>query len=139
MGCAQLEQLDAYIAKKRAIAESYRSGLRDVPGITCMAEADWAFCTHWLFTMLFDEAEYGRSSRSVMHFLADKGIQARPLWQPLHLSPPFRSAESVHTGVAERLNREALSVPSSVGLTPEDLERVVRAVRAAAAQGKKHA
>lgn len=131
VGCAQLEQLDEYVAKKRAVAADYRAAFKDVPGITCMDQAPWASSIFWLFTILVDEARFGRSSRSLMRYLAEQGIQARPLWQPLHLSPPYRSAEALLSGVAERLNRDALSLPSSVGLTRKDFERVVDAVRAA--------
>jgi perosamine synthetase len=132
MGCAQLEQLDAYVARKRKIAGDYRAALSEVGGLTCMDEAPWAFSTHWLFTILVDEAQFGRSSRSLMDCLADSGVQSRPLWQPMHLSPPYRGAQSLQTGIAERLNRDALCLPSSVGLTSSDFERVVDAVREAA-------
>jgi hypothetical protein len=40
-----------------------------------------------------------------------------------------RDAQVIGGGVAERLNRQALSLPSSVGLNDEDQQVVIDAVR----------
>ena len=132
MGCAQLEQLDAFIAKKRAIASRYVEAFRDVPGITPMREAPWAFSAFWLFTVLVDEKAFGSDSRALLRRLADAKIQARPLWQPMHQSAAHAGAWSRPCPVAESIHARALSLPCSVGLTEGDQERVIAAVRAAA-------
>src|SRR5262249_46801846 len=56
MGCAQMEQLPAYIDAKRRIATAYSNALEAVPGITLMREAHWAHCTFWLYTILVDRS-----------------------------------------------------------------------------------
>jgi dTDP-4-amino-4,6-dideoxygalactose transaminase len=56
------------------------------------------------------------------------GIQARPLWRPLHLQPAFRDAQVGPVAVAERLYTRGLSLPCSVGITPEERQDVVDAV-----------
>ena len=127
LGCAQMEKLDEYIIAKRRISETYAEAFVSVPGITCVQEASWASCIFWIFTVLVEEAKYGRSSRSLQKRLGLSGIQARPLWQPLHLSPAHRG-RSFHCPVAERLVRDALSLPSSVGLTISDQHRVIECV-----------
>ncbi len=127
LGCAQMEKLDEYISAKRRIAQTYAEAFASVPGITCVQEASWASCIFWIFTVLVEEAKYGRSSRSLQKRLDLSGIQARPLWQPLHLSPAHRG-RSFHCPVAERLVRDALSLPSSVGLTISDQHRVIECV-----------
>ena len=129
MGCAQMEQLDDYIAAKRRIAATYSEALEVVPGITPMREALWAFSIFWMYTVLVDEAQYGMDSRSLLRRLGEAGIQARPLWQPLHCSPVHASGISSACLVAERLNRDASSLPCSVGLSREALNHVVSAIR----------
>jgi perosamine synthetase len=129
MGCAQLEQLGDYIAAKRRIAANYARALRDVPGITPMQEAEWAFSIFWMYTVLVDEAKYGMSSRALLHNLNDEKIQTRPLWQPMHNSPAHAGSQAYHCDVAERLNREALSLPCSVGLRTDQLAQVVQVVK----------
>ena len=133
MGCAQLEKLDEYIAAKRQLAAAYTQGLADLAGVTPMREAPWAFSNFWMYSVLVEEHRYGLNRRTLMHHLEAARIQTRPLWQPLHLSPAHRGAPATDCAVAERLHRQALSLPCSVGLQRSDQERVIDAVRSAAA------
>jgi perosamine synthetase len=125
MGCAQLESLDEFITTKRRIAEIYGKALAQIPGLTPMREAEWAFSVFWLYTMLVDEKKYGLDSRALMQKLAGKNIQARPFWQPAHLSPAHRGAYAGDCTVAEKLNREGVSLPCSVGLSGSQQEQVL--------------
>ncbi|MBI4538159.1 MAG: LegC family aminotransferase [Gemmatimonadetes bacterium] len=125
LGCAQLEQLDAYMVEKRRIAARYREAFRELCGIDSMREAPWALSIFWLYTILVDESQYGMDSRVLLRRLGEAGIQARPLWQPLHLSKVHAGAQATDCSVAERLNRQALSLPSSVGLSAADQQRVI--------------
>jgi perosamine synthetase len=128
MGCGQMEQLPRFIDLKRSIGETYTQAFGQIPGVRMMAEAAWARSIFWLNTVLIDETEYGVDSRTLMKRLDQRGIQARPLWQPLHKSAAHFHAQSAGGSVADRLNRQALSLPSSVGLSAEDLQLVIRAV-----------
>lgn len=125
LGVAQLERLDEYIGIKRRIAETYAAALRDVPGIAPMREAVWAFSVFWMFTALIDAAQFGMDSRALLRHLDANKIQTRPLWQPVHLSPAHRGMRASDCTVAERLNRDAISLPCSVGLTPQEQQRVI--------------
>ena len=125
MGCAQLEKLDEYIAIKRQIATTYTEAFRNIHGLTPMREAKWAFSIFWMFTILVDEKKYGMTSRELLRRLASQNIQARPLWQPMHLSPAHRGPCVLDCSVAERINRTAISLPCSVGLTKVQQERVI--------------
>jgi perosamine synthetase len=124
LGCAQLEELDAYVNKKRAIAARYRAALPDLP---CQTETPWARATFWLHTILTGQVD----RRLLLRELAAKRIETRPLWQPLHLSPAHKGAEALNGAVAERIYAQALSLPSSVGLGEADQERVIAALRTA--------
>ena len=122
IGCAQMECLSEFIELKRNIADAYAKGFADLPGVTMMQEAVWARSIFWLSTALIDEEEFGEDSRALMKRLAHRGIQARPLWEPLHRSQALRGVQSVGGEVADDINRRALSLPSSVGLTPEQVQ-----------------
>ena len=131
MGCAQLEQVPAYVQAKRAIAERYAAGLADVPGVCVMREAPWAQSAFWMFTVLLEGAIWGADFRPTLKRLAAQQIQTRPLWQPLHQSRAHAGAPAYRCETAERLGRVALSLPCSVGLKPEEQARVIKALRAA--------
>lgn len=129
MGVAQMEKLDEYVDAKRRIATAYRQGLREVPGVIPMQEAPWALSTFWMFTMLVDERKYGIDSRTLIRRLAERQIQTRPLWQPMHRSRAHLHICSEDNWVADRIHQKAVSLPSSVSLTDVYIQRVLNAIR----------
>jgi perosamine synthetase len=133
LGCGQLEALDKNVAARRRIAGRYAEAFADVPGITTMREAEWAHATYWLSTVLVDQDAFGLDSRALLGRLAANGVQSRPLWQPLHLSRPFRDCYAYRCETVVELAASALSLPSSSGLTSEDQETVIAAVAGARA------
>ena len=140
VGCAQLEDVDERVAAKRRIAGVYRDAFSAIDGITVMPEAAWASSARWMYTILVNERDYGLSSRGLLEWLGRKGIQARPLWQPLHLSEAHRGAYAHECSISTRIQGEALSLPSSVGLSPSGQSLVIQgvteaALRPAAARG----
>jgi len=130
LGLAQVERLDEFVVARRAIAARYARSLAHAPGIQFMPEAPWATSNRWLSAVLIDEVEYGRDSRSLMRQLAAGDVQTRPLWQPLHRSPAFGTQDPRSPWVADRLNRDALCLPSSASLTTEDQARVIELITA---------
>lgn len=128
MGCAQLEQLDHYLQIKKQIATDYSAQLATVAGITPMPCPGYGRSAWWLYTVLVDAEQFGIDRKELMRQLAEQNIQTRPLWQPLHLSPAYSGSQSVGTGIAEKLNQAALSLPCSVGLQAMQRERVVGAI-----------
>jgi len=129
VGCAQMEQLDNHILAKRRIATTYTEALKSVPGITPMREAPWAFSVFWMYTILVDEAQYGIDSRRLLCRLSEAGIQARPLWQPLHRSLAHIGLQAYPCRIADWLNQRGVSLPCSVGLRPESQDKLIELIR----------
>ena len=96
-----------------------------------MREAPWARSAFWMYTVLVHRADVRRHQPApARSLLAEAGIQTRPLWQPLHLSAAHRGAFAVDCSVAERLYRQALSLPCSVGLSSVAQAMVISAFTA---------
>ena len=125
LGYGQLLRLDEFVTAKRRIAAAYADGLDGIAGIELPREAPDAFSTFWLYTIHVHADEYGTSSRDLLARLLEAGIQARPLWQPLHRSPALAGSESPGCPVADDLYETGLSLPSSVTITPSDQERII--------------
>ena len=130
LGGAQLEQLDRFVAAKRETARVYAEALGPLGGVTVFGEAPWAVSTFWMFTVLLDPAGWG-DVRDLVRRGNAEGIQLRPLWFPLHWQPAFADCQAYRIEVAERLYARGLSLPCSVGITPEERGRVVEFLRAA--------
>lgn len=129
MGVAQMESLDKYVGAKRGIAERYREGFDDVDGISPPAEADWAKSTFWLNTVLVDRQVFGMDSRALLAKLREAAIETRPFWQPLHTLKPFADCFAYRIEAVNRLHRDGLSLPSSVGLGEKEQAKVIGVIR----------
>ena len=129
MGCAQMEYLAEFVEIKRNIAQRYIHAFSDVEGIVTMSESPSARSSFWLNTILVDESRYGIDSRTLMKRLMRQGVQARPLWEPIHKSLAHSHSPHVGGEVAADLNRRALSLPSSVGISDDEIQTVISAVK----------
>jgi perosamine synthetase len=124
LGCAQLEQLDDFLARKRDLRARYRKGLSDVAGVSLPESAPWAHDSAWLTAIRLDPARFGCDRRALAAALGEAGIQTRPLWQTLHRSAAYAGARAIGGEVADALQEQALCLPSSAGQSLEDVDRV---------------
>jgi perosamine synthetase len=127
LGVAQLEQLDSFVEAKRETAAHYRKALAGVPGVTVVTEAPWGRSTYWMSSVLLDERRCP-DVRALLRQLTSDGIGARPIWRPLHLQPLFAQAQTYRVEVAPRLYERGLSLPCSVGISPDERRAVVEAL-----------
>jgi pyridoxal phosphate-dependent aminotransferase EpsN len=129
IGRAQLRVLGERVAARRRNFEYYRRTLGDLPGLAFMPEAEWALHTRWLTTLTIDEREFGASREEVRCTLEQEGIEARPVWKPMHMQPVYRAFEAYGGEVAQDLFERGLCLPSGSALTDEQLARVVAVIR----------
>ena len=139
LGCAQMEQLDRIVEAKRNLARRYREALAPLAGVQVPQEAEWALSTHWLYTLLIDEKEFGMDARELIRDLAARKIEARPLWQPMHISPSQNSFGSPACPIAGSVYRRAISIPSSAGLSESAQDRVIESITALLAKHRRTA
>lgn len=123
LGAAQLELLPQFLKRKREIFDAYNRAFADLPGVEPMPEADYAKSACWLYT-----ARFPAGSRPLLTHLAERKIQTRPLWQPIHISPAYAHLPRQSCPVAEDLNRTCLSLPCSTNLTDEQLDRTISTI-----------
>lgn len=128
LGLAQLEQLDAFVARKRRIAEAYRRGFASLPGVEPMPLTPHTDPTYWLYTIQLAGAATLADRDRVLRALAAQGIGARPLWAPLHRQPPARGCQRDRLHHASRLFARSISLPSSAHLSMADVRRCITAV-----------
>jgi len=129
LGVAQLEKIDAFIRRKREIAETYNSLLKNVKGVTLPPEMPWAKNVYWLYSILIDNNSYGVNRDQLMDKLAENGIETRRFFYPVHVMPPYKKyAANCRFPVAEKLSSNGISLPSSVKLTEEEIYEVTHLI-----------
>lgn len=129
VGLAQLEMLEQFIAKKRSIALFYKEALKDFGSITLMPESADCEQTYWLFTILLSEETKLAQRQKIIRALNDRGVGARPFWHTIHDLAPYQNAQAYQIQHSIRLYERGVSLPSSVGLAPSDLKRVVQTLK----------
>ena len=135
MGCAQLEKLDEYVASKRRIAMYYDQNLKNVPGLELPQQAEWATSSYWLYTVRIDKDTYGMDSRELMNHLLGQGVQTRPLWHPVYRLKPYSNCLAYEITVTDLLYYQCLSLPSSVGISQQELDYVITKLTEASPDG----
>ena len=61
-------------------------------------------------------------------FLDKAGIEARPLWKPMHKQPVYKNSPAYLNGVSEELFKKGLCLPSGPCVTDEDVKYIVKCI-----------
>lgn len=122
LGCAQLEQLPGFIARKRALFERYRAAFANVPHVRIFLEPEGCRSNYWLQTLLLDVRMEGQRD-AILAATNDVGLMTRPAWTLMHLLAPYADCPRMELSVAESLERRIINIPSSPQLLT-DIERL---------------
>jgi dTDP-4-amino-4,6-dideoxygalactose transaminase len=131
VGRAQLAGLDTKVARRREIFARYHARLADLPGVAFQPEADHGTHTRWLTCLTIDPEVAGTDREAVRTALVEAGIEARPVWKPMHLQPAYAGFEVLGSKVAEGLFATGLCLPSGSSLTDAEVEEVAGRVATA--------
>lgn len=103
----QIPYLEEHIAKKRAIYERYKEGLKDLPIQMNPYDEENSEPNFWLSCMIIDKeamckqvrgeneplyiSEPGKSCPTeILETLAQYNAEGRPIWKPMHMQPIYR-------------------------------------------------
>ena len=62
-------------------------------------------------------------------FLDAAGIEARPLWKPMHRQPVYKNAPAYVNGVSESIFKVGLCLPSGPCVSKEDVKYIVETIK----------
>lgn len=127
VGCAQMERLEPLVAAKRRIRARYDAAFADLEGVRPFPSPPGSHGACW-FSGLVVTKELSFVKR-LQAGLLQAGIEARSFWKPIHLQLPFQEAPRTPQPVSEQLWLRIVTLPCSAGLSWDDQERVISAVR----------
>ena len=82
---------------------------------------------------LHTDCEPNANVEAMRVWLDQKGIEARPLWKPMHKQPVYRDVPAYANGVSEGLFKRGMCLPSGPCVTDGDVRYIVECIKDAIA------
>ncbi len=130
IGLAQLERVDDYVARRRNNAARYDARLSGERGITTPVQLAGSINSYWMYSILIED-DFGPNRDEVIRLLAERGIETRSFFVPMHQQRALIDYGCDVSGAfpnAEWISPRGLYLPSGSGLTDAQLERVCQAL-----------
>lgn len=129
IGRGQLKVLDERINKKAEIYNMYKKELELIPDIKMQPIPENSKPNHWLSTIIISKDSKVKPLE-IIEALEAEGIEARPVWKPMHLQPVFDkydfvSLDETQMSVSEDLFNRGLCLPSDTKMTLEEQQKVI--------------
>ena len=130
IGCAQFERLDEFLEKKRRMGRRYTQAFEawgeyvQLP----LDSTDYAQNGYWVYPLVLSGQQ---SAEAFMALLSDAGVGTRPFFYPMHQQPVFQRRglfNGVSLPVSERIAWSGLYIPSGLGLSDDEQDRVIKRV-----------
>lgn len=133
LGLVQLKHYHENIEKRKKIVETYRRGLTDIQGISCLPEPENTESNFAYFPIFVNEREYGMSREHLYEKLKQHNIYGRRYFYPLisefSMYKGLDSAKPDNLPVAEEMAKQVICLPIYPGLDMENINFVVQIIR----------
>lgn len=132
LGYSQLQKLNFFKKRRREIVAVYNKAFAGMQHLKTPVEPENVSSCFHLYAVQIDFSALGKSRTQVMQELRDKGIGTQVHYIPVHTQPFYKNTFGCKEGdypVAEKYYEQELSLPLYPGLSDEDVENVIKAVK----------
>lgn len=128
LGLGQLPRLNELIKQKRRMGQYYTEKLSDISGLQLPVERmEYAENAYWVFGIVLDH-KFPVDAAEAMRRFSQEGIGTRPFFWPIHQQPILKKmglCKGTRAPVSERLAQRGFYIPSGLGMSREQMARVV--------------
>jgi dTDP-4-amino-4,6-dideoxygalactose transaminase len=128
-GILNLRQVDAAIAARQKVANTYREALRGISGITFFEDMPGVRHNYSYFPIFIDAQAYGTTRDELYALMKSHNVLGRRYFYPLISEfSTYRGLESANPDnlpAAHRMADSVICLPMHHGLSEEDLERTI--------------
>ena len=124
IGVAQMERIDEFLSRKKAIFKAYDSFLSKIKGVSLLPKNNWSENSYWLYTLILNGYE-GDVRDQLINNLGCRGIDARPGFYPMHQMAPYREFGHGDYLVSSCLSANSVSLPCSISLSNEEVTHII--------------
>ncbi|MBQ9246758.1 DegT/DnrJ/EryC1/StrS family aminotransferase [bacterium] len=124
VACAQLENIDKTIAKKRELGSIYQNMLKDIPAKLSVDKTDYANNHYWIFGIVIDKNVPINAKQAIMK-MREENIETRPFFYPMHNQPVFKELgilDNKKREISENIYEKGFYIPMGMNLTLTTLE-----------------
>jgi len=118
----QLDDLRKVNARRGEIVNRYRESLNDVPGLTLFEKGGDRESANWLFTILVERRE------DFIKMMRSNDIETHMVHVRCDIYPIF-GGERLDLPVMNELEPKYVSIPLHLGLTEEDVDKIITTVK----------
>lgn len=112
LGCAQLEQLEAFIEAKRALAAAYQDAL-SVTNLAFVSEPEDCRSNYWLNAVICEDKAH---RDAFLETTNQQGVMTRPIWALMNHLSMYQNCRRGDLSNAVWLEERVVNLPSSVKL-----------------------
>ena len=148
IGRGQMTILDEHIRHHKHVHDLYKELLGKVEGFTVHDNPSSKYDSNfWLTTITIDpsvkvkgqeehrptysDCEPNANVEALRVALDQAGIEARPLWKPMHKQPVYKDAPAYVNGVSEALFKVGMCLPAGPYVKDEDVKYIVETIKSA--------
>ena len=148
IGRGQITILNDHVRHHKHVHELYKDLLSEVESIKVHDNPSDKFNSNfWLTTITIDSSIKVKGQENIRLGLSDcepnanveamrvildqAGIEARPLWKPMHKQPVYKDAPAYVNGVSESLFKVGMCLPSGPYVTDDDVRYIVDCIKEA--------
>jgi len=113
LGCAQMENVESFIANKRETAFRYQAFFENLPEIEFFTEPLHSRSNYWLNVILLKDKA---AQQAFLKQSNENGVMTRPAWQLMHTLPMFAYCQYKDLTNTIYIADRLVNIPSSVKL-----------------------
>ena len=148
IGRGQMTVLGEHIQHHKHVHDLYNELLGSIKGVEVHNNPSDKFDSNfWLTNITIDPSIKIKGQENRRHIYSDcepnpnvealrvildqAGVEARPLWKPMHKQPVYKDAPAYVNGVSEGLFKIGMCLPSGPYVTDEDVKYIVNCIKEA--------
>jgi UDP-4-amino-4,6-dideoxy-N-acetyl-beta-L-altrosamine transaminase len=132
LGVSQMRRLGQFKQRRLEIVDAYNKAFSGLTWLRTPCQQDNAHYCYHLYVVQIDFTVLGKLRQNIMDQLRQKGVLTQVHYIPVHTQPFYRQNYGMKIGdlpCAETYYEKALSLPLYQGMTDQDVERVIDAVK----------
>jgi perosamine synthetase len=131
LGASQMDRLDEFVSRRRAIVAVYTEAFRKLPGVIVPQQLEKANSSWHLYVLRFNKTEYPAGRKELFEAFRAENIGVNVHYIPVYHQPYYKALGHAKGECpnAELYYEEAITLPLFPKMTDEDVQDVIRATR----------